>query len=139
MNKDYIPCPKRMRDVRASTFGWIDHRFLKDGFLQQLSGEALRLYVFLILVANKTGTSWYSYDRICSLLNMDVDTYLKARQELLRYALIAYDNGVFQVLSMPTQATHMKTAPTAPARAFCRAEDFRSLKNVLSQLAKVDH
>ena len=138
MDKGYVPTPERLRNIKTCRFGWIDHRFLKDGFLQNLSGEALKLYVFLVLVANKSGTSWYSYDRICSLLNLDVDTYLKARHELLRCSLIGYDNDIFQVLSLPAKARQSEPITPNHQREVCRAEDFRSLKNLLSQLTQVE-
>ena len=126
-----IPMPERLRNPRACRFGWIDHRFLSEGFLAQLSGEALRLYVFLVLVANKTGVSWYSYDRICTHLKMDLETYLAARDELLRSALIAYDDHVFQVLPVKTPQPPSVTQPPRPD--FCQADDFRALKEVLAQ------
>jgi len=126
-----IPMPERLRNPRACRFGWIDHRFLSEGFLAQLSGEALRLYVFLVLVANKTGVSWYSYDRICTRLKMDLETYLAARDELLRSALIAYDEHVFQVLSLTAPAPPSVTQ--TPRSDFCQANDFRALKDLLAE------
>ena len=138
MSEKHIPCPKRLRNIRTCTFGWIDHRFLKDGFLKRLSGEALRLYLFLVLVANKAGLSWYCYDRICTMLDMEVDVYVKARNELLSASVIAYDNDVFQVLSLNPTVPPIENQPDVHRRAFCRAEDFRSLKTLLSQLANGD-
>lgn len=139
MNKHKIPCPERQRNPRACTFGWLDHRFLTEGWLSQLSAEALRLYVFLMLVANQAGVSWYSYDRICAKLHMDVDSYVSARNELLRRSLIAYKDGVFQVLALPAPAPPSTTSVSPNTTEFCRAEDFKSLKALLSQLAQNDH
>jgi hypothetical protein len=37
------------------------------------------LYFFLVLVSDRHGLSYYSYDAICSLLQLSVDDYLLAR------------------------------------------------------------
>ena len=132
-----IPMPEQRRSPRICRFGWIDHRFLSDGVLAQLSGEALRLYVFLVLVANKDGVSWYSYDRICVRLQIDMNTYMAARNELLEHFLIAYEQDVFQVLLMPARKQPEPPKSQATGQAFCRGEDFRTLKELLEQTQKV--
>jgi len=130
MPKIQLPCPARARHIRTCTFGWIDHRFLANAFLSQLSADALRLYVFLVLVANAAGVSWYSYDRICARLQIDVERYVVARNELLRQSLIAYENGVFQVLSLPARAPQHETVSSSPPETL-RHGDWQALKNVL--------
>lgn len=136
MNSIKTPMPERRRSPRTCRFGWIDHRFLGDGALARLSGDALRLYVFLVLVANQDGISWYSYDRICVRLQMDLNTYLAARNELLEDALIAYEQGVFQVLSLPEPKSPQQVKSKTTPQAFCRSEDFRSLKELLELTVK---
>jgi hypothetical protein len=59
------------------------------------------LYFFLILAADKNGLSYYSYEKICQFLDMNLDEYLRARDGLLMKDLIAFDNIVFQVLELP--------------------------------------
>ena len=86
-------------------FSFIPHRFLTDGFLKTLSQQELLLYVFLILAADRYGLSFYSYDRICSLLHMTVEQYTAARDALLEKDLIAFDGTLFQVLSLPSAPT----------------------------------
>ena len=51
-------------------FGFIPHRFLTNGFLKTLSQRELMLYLFLVLVADRQGLSFYGYDRTCALLHM---------------------------------------------------------------------
>ena len=59
------------------------------------------LYVFLVLVADRNGLSYYCYDKICTLLRLSVDEYILARNTLIDKDLIAFDGYLFQVLSLP--------------------------------------
>ena len=93
-------CPERVRKISGS-FAFIEHRFLREGFWATLSPQELVLYVFLILVADRNGLSYYSFDKICSLLQVSLDDYLMARNALIQKDLIAFDGHLFQVLSLP--------------------------------------
>ena len=92
--------PKRVRRITGS-FAFVEHRFLRDGFWESLSHHELLLYMFLVLVADRAGLSYYSFDKICSLLRMSTDEYLLARNRLIQKDLIAFDGQLFQVLSLP--------------------------------------
>jgi hypothetical protein len=95
-----IICPDRVRKISGS-FAFIEHRFLRAGFWSALSHHELLLYVFLVVVADRQGLSYYSYDKICSLLKISVDDYILARDALIQKDLIAFDGSLFQVLSLP--------------------------------------
>ena len=90
----------RVRQINGG-FSFIPHRFITDGFLASLDQKELLLYLFLILVSDRFGISFYSYDSICSLLQMRIDQYIKARDSLIEKDLIAFDGTLFQVLSLP--------------------------------------
>ncbi len=92
--------PKRLRKIEGS-FAFIQHRFLRDGFWSSLCRDELLLYIFLVIAGNREGLSYYSYDKICLLLKMDIDEYILARDELINKDLIAFDGRLFQVLSLP--------------------------------------
>ncbi len=100
MIKTKILCPNRVRRITGS-FAFIEHRFLRDGFWESLSHRELLLYVFLLLVADRNGVSYYSYDKIYLLLKIPMDEYLNARDALIDKDLIAFDGYFFQVLSLP--------------------------------------
>jgi len=68
----------------------------------------LLLYFFLILVADRDGLSFYPYDKICSLLTIDVDAYILARNNLIDKDLLAFDGTFFQVLSLPAEVVRTK-------------------------------
>jgi hypothetical protein len=92
--------PQRLRTIQGS-FSYIEHRFLRDGFFTSLSHRELMLYFLLVLVSDRDGLSFYSYDKLCSLLQISLDDYLKARNQLIDKDLIAFDGRIFQVLSLP--------------------------------------
>jgi hypothetical protein len=92
--------PDRVRKIRGG-FSFIPHRFVTDGFLSALSQKELLLYFFLVVVSDRNGLSFYAYDVICSLLELCVDDYIMARDELIKKDLIAFDGTLFQVLDLP--------------------------------------
>jgi hypothetical protein len=101
MIKKKLLNPDRIRRINGG-FSFIPHRFLSDGFLAVLSQKEILLYLFLIIVSDRHGLSFYSYDSICCLLQMDLDQYISARNGLIDKDLIAFDGTIFQVLDLPT-------------------------------------
>jgi hypothetical protein len=93
---------QRVRKI-AGSFAFLEHRFLRDGFWSSLSQLECLLYVFLVLVADRNGLSYYSDDKICTLLRFTLEDYLVARNGLSTKDLIAFDGPLFQVLSLPDQ------------------------------------
>jgi hypothetical protein len=100
MIKKKIIDKERVRRIDGG-FAFIPHRFLTDGFASNLSRDQLLLYFFLVLAADRFGLSFYSYDKICTLLEMSLDQYVEARCALIKKNLIAFDGTVFQVLALP--------------------------------------
>ena len=98
--------PQRLRTIQGS-FATIEHRFLRDGFFGTLSHHELLLYFLLVLVSDRHGLSFYSYDKLCSLLQMSLDDYLEARNQLIQKDLIAFDGRIFQVLSLPERPENL--------------------------------
>jgi hypothetical protein len=100
MIKKKIIDKERIRRIDGG-FAFIPHRFLTGGFVSDLSPDQLVLYFFLVLAADRFGLSFYSYDKICTLLEMSLDQYVDARCALIKKDLIAFDGTVFQVLALP--------------------------------------
>ena len=95
--------PDRIRGIKGG-FSFIPHRFVTDGFLSSLAPTQLLLYLFLVLVSDRYGLSYYAYDSICSLLQLTLDDYIQARDGLLKKDLIAFDGTLCQVLELPAKA-----------------------------------
>jgi hypothetical protein len=102
--------PQRVRKINGS-FAFIEHRFLRNGFWEDLNQHELLLYIFLVLAADRNGLSYYSYDKICILLRISVDEYILARNGLIEKDLIAFDGYLFQVLSLPEKVSSTGPAP----------------------------
>jgi hypothetical protein len=83
-----IIVPHRVRQVTGS-FGFIPHRFMTEGFWASLGGNELLLYLFLVMVADSNGLSYYGSKKICSLLHLSDEEYIDARDRLIARDLIA--------------------------------------------------
>ena len=105
--------PDRVRRINGG-FSYIPHRFLTDGFLSSLSQKELLLYLFLVLVSDRYGLSFYSYDSICSLLQLTSGQYIEAREGLMEKDLIAFDGRLFQVLDLPSKPIESKAPKEDP-------------------------
>jgi hypothetical protein len=70
MRKYCIPQPKRVRRIEQS-FAWIDHRLLRNGYLQVMTHQDQALYLFLALAADRHGVSFYRKEKICDALGLD--------------------------------------------------------------------
>jgi hypothetical protein len=114
MLKKRILNSQRVRRIDGG-FSFIPHRFLTDGFLASLNQKEILLYLFLVLVSDRHGLSFYSYDAICSLLQLTLDHYIEARDGLIEKELIAFDGAIFQVLALPPQPIHDSAPKQDPA------------------------
>jgi hypothetical protein len=114
MIKKRILNSQRVRRIDGG-FSFIPHRFLTDGFLASLNQKEILLYLFLVLVSDRHGLSFYSYDAICSLLQLNLDDYIEARNGLTKKELIAFDGTIFQVLALPPQPIQSSAPKQDPA------------------------
>jgi len=106
-------CPARARRV-PEQFSWLDHRLVRDRHLAGRSADALALYLFLVIVADGQGLSYWSDPSICRLLPLNPDSLARARRELIAAGLIAYQRPLYQVLALedepaPPRAGRMMT------------------------------
>ncbi len=77
-----VPNPARIRRIQAS-FAWIDHRLVRDGHLERLSLVDMAVYLFLVIVADANGVSFYRKDLISKRLGIDSDQFEEAKARLL--------------------------------------------------------
>jgi hypothetical protein len=130
-------CPERLRTITGS-FAFLEHRFLRDGFWARLTHHQLLLYVFLVLVADRNGLSYYSFDKICTLLQISLDEYLLARNGLIDHDLLAFDGHLYQVLSLPAPPV---ANPSPPLRtpASMQEDDPATIRQILARSLGADH
>jgi hypothetical protein len=136
MNKPGPIMSDRLRNIRHCTFGWVDHNFLHCGWLNQLSPPELLLYYFLITVADRNGVSFYDYQRICQLLKLELNDFLTARERLIHRSLIAFHDGIYQVLSLPTPQRPKPPPPSDQPSLRPASAEFQSLKQIFQQLRR---
>jgi hypothetical protein len=126
----------RLRKITGS-FSWIDHRLLHEGYLAAMEPAEMLLYFFLVLVGDRNGISFYSYDKICVLLKIDVERLLTARAKLIDKSLIAFEDGRYQVLQLPARPRRSAEArghrPAEPTSR--RQQDFVAFAELVQQLA----
>lgn len=126
--------PDRIRKITGS-FAFIEHRFLRDGFLESLSIHERLLYFFLILVSDKNGVSWYSYDKICAISGLILEEYIEARNGLIDKDLIAFDGRVFQILSLPREPAAKNSGRVVRGREVPPARtDLTSVGHIFQQI-----
>jgi hypothetical protein len=98
MHKRLI-CPQRIRQV-PKQFSWVDHRLVRDRYIDQCGHRAAALYLFLVTVADARGLSYYSDRSMAQRLNCTEEQLRRARSELVRIGLIAWQKPLYQVLAI---------------------------------------
>lgn len=101
--------PDRVRQVPPS-FNWVDHRLVRDNYLNRCDCTALALYLFLVTVSDVQGLSYYSDASICRRLKIGPLELSAARTQLEQAELIAFRKPLYQVLSLdPTDPSTPET------------------------------
>lgn len=91
--------PERVRKVPQS-FSWIDHRLVRGGHIERCSHAAGFLYLFLVCVGDDKGLSYYGDQSLMKKLSMEETALEKARLDLVRIGLLAWQAPLYQVLSL---------------------------------------
>ena len=81
-------------------FSWVDHRLVREHYVEKCSLAALSLYLFVVTVSDAQGLSWWSERSLASRLGVDVDRLRQARAELEAANLIVFEHPVWQVLEL---------------------------------------
>jgi len=102
-----IICRDRIRYIRGG-FGWIDHRFIRDHYVERCSVVSLALYLFLIAVSDADGVSYWGESAICDRLRIGKAELKHARSELEQERLIAFEKPIWQVLQLPIKGDHQR-------------------------------
>lgn len=101
MNQEVL-LKDRIRAINSKEgFCFIPNTFYNKGFFVNLTNNEKLLYFFLILVSDRFGMSYYHYDKICNILNFELNDLLSARSGLIKRDLAAFSSPKFQLLSLP--------------------------------------
>jgi hypothetical protein len=105
-----ILVPARLRHPPPTGWSWVDRRFVRE-HADPLSREAMLLYFFLAAVADRNGLSFYRHSTLSAVLGMTGQALLQARDELRAHDLIAHEERLIQVLSLPPPGQHRRSEP----------------------------
>jgi len=94
-----VICSERVRKI-PTQFSWVDHRLVRERYIERCDAHAAALYLFLVTVADVQGLSYYSDRSLGRSLSMDPARLRKARGDLVRAGLIAYQRPLYQVLAL---------------------------------------
>jgi len=90
----------------ARSYSIIDHQILQGGYLHRLSHEAMILYLFLVVVGDRQGRSFYSDQSIMEILRLSGPKLAHAREELISEALIRYRRPYWEVKNLTQRRDH---------------------------------
>jgi hypothetical protein len=94
--------PHRVRKP-PKRFSWLDHRLVRDRYLERFSHQGAALYLFLVTVADGEGLSYYSDPSVMKRLSMSETALREARGNLIGLQLIAYEKPLYQVLPLDSE------------------------------------
>ena len=129
--KKHLIRPDRLRQVPAG-FNWVDHRLVRQNYIERCDCVDLALYLFLVTVSDLEGLSYYSDQAICRRLRIEPTTLAAARLHLQKADLLAYQKPLYQVLSLEDPST--RTSPTTSPRA----GEVQSIAQILTRALKGD-
>ena len=84
------PNPPRPDLVRkpSGSFGWLEDRLLREGWLARLGAEGTAVLVLLALAADRHGASFYGRERMAAALSMDRQDVHRALSRLVELSLV---------------------------------------------------
>lgn len=92
-------CRDRIRRIPRG-FSWVDHRLVREHYIEKCSHGSLALYLFLVTVSDAEGLSWWSERSLAARLGTEAEKIRQARAELESADLVAYEHPVWQVLPL---------------------------------------
>src|SRR4030065_1158704 len=92
----------------ARSYSIIDHQILHGGYLNRLSHESMILYLFLVVVGDRQGRSFYSERSIMEILRLSGPKLNHAREELISEGLISYRRPYWEAKKKPQGRSHAR-------------------------------
>lgn len=118
--------PDRVRQVPPS-FNWVDHRLVREHYIERCDCTALALYLFLVTVSDVQGLSYYSEASICRRLKIQPLQLSTARQQLEQADLLAYRQPLYQVLALESDAPGAASSQPRAGQTQSAADIFKRI------------
>jgi len=90
----------------AQSYSIIDHQLLHGRYLHRLSHESMILYLFLVVVGDRQGQSFYSDRSIMEILRLSGPKLDQARDQLILEGLISYRRPYWEVNNLTQRRDH---------------------------------
>src|SRR3990170_8700669 len=90
----------------ARSYSIIDHQILHGRYLHRLSHESMILYLFLVVVGDRQGRSFYSDRSVTEILRLSGPKLHHAREELISEALVSYKRPYWEVKNLTQRRDH---------------------------------
>ena len=87
MHKQLL-APERLRQLPRQ-FSWIDQQLVRGGHLDRCDHPAWALYLFLAIVADAQGLSYYSDAAVVRWIKLEHAALVAARAQLIAAGLLA--------------------------------------------------
>jgi ABC-type cobalamin transport system ATPase subunit len=91
--------PARIRQL-PTRFSWLDQRLVTEGHLRQCGSGAQGLYLFLAVVSDAQGLSYYADKSIRTHLGIEQEELAQARATLVAANLVIFQRPLYQLLSL---------------------------------------
>lgn len=105
--------PSKVRRPSKS-FGWVDHRIVKSGYLERLGPGDAAVYLLLCVVADRHGISFYRPETLGRLLKRPAASISAALSSLSSHELIALSDRYVQVRDLDDVCRAPVRAPVSP-------------------------
>ncbi len=103
-----------MKKRQAKSYSILDHELLHGGYFRCLSHKALAMYLFLVVVGDSYGRSFYSSSSIGKILRMDRCAVHDSTAELLKQRLIDYQSPYWRILTLTDVKGDTASEPISP-------------------------
>jgi hypothetical protein len=121
----------------AKSYSIVDHQLLHGGYLHRLRHTSMGLYLFLVVVGDKNGRSFYADTTIMQMVRLSERELTHARLQLIQEGLIDYQRPYWWVKSIQRRQKHARTKHrTNQVSAGCQEADFPADRRVDRDFAK---
>lgn len=100
----YLIDPARLRHL-PPRFSWLDQRLVTAQHLRECSRSAQALYLFLAVVSDAEGLSYYSDKSIGIHLAISREELLAARRCLIERSLLLFERPLYQLVCLEPHKT----------------------------------
>jgi hypothetical protein len=91
--------PARIRHL-PPRFSWLDQRLVSERLLSRCPRHSQALYLFLAVVSDASGLSYYSDRAICAHLAMEPAELASARHALIELSMLLFERPLYQLTNL---------------------------------------